>query len=113
MGGLFFGEDSFFDGVFHVGRPYEEVFVALVVVAVGPGFGGVEGFVGVEFVDEEEESVVVSGVAVEPVGGGGHGAGSGVVGFVAEPGAAGVVGVAEPSFGGGQGGGAGPTGVVA
>ena len=117
LGGLAFGEDALGDGVDGVRRPDRERLVTLVVVPVGPRFGGVERLVGVELVDEQEEPVVVAGpgragVAVQPVGGGGHGAGAGVVGLLPEVGAGGVVAAVEHAGGCRQGGCADPAGVV-
>ena len=61
------GDHAALDGLGRVRRPDDQFVVPVGVVLVRPRRGRVERFVRVELVDEQEEAVVATGVAVEPV----------------------------------------------
>ena len=95
-----------------VRRPDVQGTVPVGVVHAGVGLGGVEGLVGIELVDHQEEAVVGAGLLADPAGRLRHGPGPGEVVLGPEPGPRGVVGPAEAGALGGQGRRTHPGGVV-
>ncbi len=79
-----------------VRRPDEMRSVPVGVVHGRVGIGRVEGLVGIELVDHQQEAVVATGVLLDPLGGRRHRAGTREVALASEPPARGVVVVNHP-----------------